>query len=180
MHGIILSELKRFVQAKHGDDAWRKLLRLANRPSAVYLANEVYPDEDAVAIIAAAASMTGRPAEAIQEDFGEYIAPHLLEIYGAIMRPSWRTLDIIENTEDHVHRVVRMKNPGAKPPELRCARVSEDEVVLSYTSPRRMCAVAKGIGRGLAVHFGERLEIVESACMHRGAPACVISFKRAR
>lgn len=180
MHGIILSELKRFVVARQGEETWVRLLQEAGRPTAAYLANEVYPDEDVVALVGAAAALTGRPVPAILEDFGEYIAPHLIEIYGAIMRPSWRTLDIIEMAEEHVHRVVRMKNPGAEPPELRCARVSADEVVLTYASKRRLCAVAKGIGRGLAIHFGERIEISESACMHGGAAACVISFKRSR
>ena len=178
MHGIILSELKRFVLARHGEEAWETLLRMAERRSVVYLANEVYPDEDVTAIVTAAAKLTGHPETAVQEEFGAFIAPHLLEIYGAIMRPQWRTLDVIEMTEQHVHRVVRMKNPGAEPPELKCRRVSEDEVVLTYGSKRRMCFVAKGIGRGLAIHFGEKIDITESACMLTGAPACVISFRK--
>jgi predicted hydrocarbon binding protein len=180
MHGIILSELKRFVLARYGDEAWRNVAREAGRPDATYLASGVYPDEDAFALVAAASKATGKPVPALLEDFGEYIAPHLLEIYAPIMRPSWRTLDVIENTEESVHRVVRLKNPGAQPPELRAERRSPEEVVLTYASPRKMCAVAKGIGRGLAFHFGERIEIAESACMHEGAPACVISFRKRR
>ena len=51
------------------------------------------------------------------------------------------------------------------------------EVTLAYASPRKLCAVARGIGRGIATHFGETLSIRESSCMHRGAPACIISFR---
>ncbi len=180
MHGIILSELKRYVLARHGDEAWRKVLQEAGRSDTTYLASGTYPDEDTGALVAAASRLTGTAVPALLEDFGEYIAPHLLEIYAPIMRPSWRTLDVIEKTEESVHRVVRLKNPGAEPPELRAERRSPEEVVLTYASPRKLCAVAKGIGRGLAFHFGEEIEIRESACMHEGAPACVISFRKVR
>lgn len=178
MHGIIHSELKRFVETRHGTWAWPRLLQKAGLENASYLANGAYPDEDVVAIVQAAAAMAGTSAPAVLEDFGEFIAPNLLEIYAALIRPEWRTLDVILYTERTVHTVVRTRNEGAAPPELRCVRRGADEVVLTYDSPRRMCGLAKGIGRGLARHFGEAIEISESACMHRGAPACVISFRR--
>jgi len=178
MHGIILSELKRYVLARHGEDLWRSLLQDSGRPNATYLANAIYPDEEVESLVAAASRRTGAPVPGLLEDFGAYLAPHLLEIYGPILEPGWRTLDIIEKTEAHVHRVVRIKNPGATPPELQCFRLSEQEVVLTYASRRKMCAVAKGIGKGLGIHFGETIEIEERACMHQGAPACIISFRK--
>jgi len=180
MHGIILSELKRYVEARQGPAAWQPLLEKAGLGDVRYLANEAYPDPEAMAIVEAASSMTGMSAQAILEDFGEFIAPNLLEIYGPIIRPEWRTLDVILNTERSVHTVVRIRNKGAAPPELKCVRRGADEVVLTYDSPRKMCAVAKGIGRGLARHFQEAIQISESACMLKGAPACIISFKRKR
>jgi hypothetical protein len=180
MHGIILSELKRYVEARKGAAAWPLLLEKAGLGDARYLANETYPDRDVVAIVGAASAMTGVDAQALLEDFGEFIAPNLLEIYSALIRPEWRTLDVILNTERNVHTVVRMKSRGATPPELKAVRTGPDQVILTYDSPRKMCAVAKGIARGLALHFHETIEISESACMHRGAPACVISFRRVR
>jgi len=73
--------------------------------------------------------------------------------------------------------VVRLRNPGAAPPGLRCRRVAPAEVHLSYDSNRQMCAVARGIIRGVAKHFGESVTIVESTCMHSGAPSCEISIR---
>lgn len=178
MHGIILSELKRFVESRQGAPAWSRLLKKAGVPDARYLANETYPDQEVVAIVGAASKMSGIEPQAILEDFGEFIAPNLLEIYSALIRPEWRTLDVILNTERNVHTVVRIKSQGAAPPELKCVRKGPDEVVLTYDSPRKMCAVAKGIARGLARHFNETIQISESACMHQRAPACVISFRR--
>src|SRR3989449_11610799 len=71
----------------------------------------------------------------------------------------------------------RLRNAGARPPLLRCARPTAEEVVITYTSPRRLCALARGIIRGVARHYGEPVTITETTCMHRGAEACTISIR---
>lgn len=40
-----------------------------------------------------------------------------------------------------------------------------------------MCAVAKGIAKGMAAHFGERLRMDERSCMLEGAAECVIVLR---
>ena len=79
-----------------------------------------------------------------------------------------------------MHRVVRLRTPGPKPPELRCDRESQEEVVIHYTSARRVCGIAKGIVRGLAKHYAERVLISESTCMLKGDFECPISVRDAR
>jgi predicted hydrocarbon binding protein len=99
-------------------------------------------------------------------------------MYAALIQPEWRTLDVVLHTEETVHRVVRMRNPGAAPPYLRAERTSPDEVVVHYTSQRKLCAIAKGIVRGLSSHFGDGVTILETECMHRGAAECRIVVRR--
>jgi predicted hydrocarbon binding protein len=174
MHGIIFAELKKYVQARHGDDTWKALLQRAGLKNSVYLPIRDYPDAEVVAIVGAASEATGAPAGEILEDFGGFIAPDLLAMYRSLVKPEWRTLEFLENTEETIHRVVRIKDPTARPPELRCERVSASEVVVRYTSARRLCAVARGIVQGVADHYGERVEILEPSCMLRGDAECRI------
>ncbi len=77
MHGIIHSQLARYVRTKHSPDAWLAVLDKAGLGSKIYLANRAYPDEDAGAIVAAASELTGAAPDAILEDFGEFICPTL-------------------------------------------------------------------------------------------------------
>ena len=178
MHGIIFAELKKYVQARHGDDAWKALLQRAGLPAnTLYLPIREYPDADAAAIVGAASEATGLPAGEILEGFGRYIAPDLLGMYRALVKPEWRTLEFLENTEETIHRVVRIKDAAAKPPEIRCERLSPGEVVIRYASERRMCAVARGIARGVADHYGERVDIGEPSCMLRGDAECRIHVR---
>ena len=177
MHGIIFSELKKYVDDRLGGAAWGALLEKAGLSGRIYMPVQEYPDADAVKLVTTASAITGRPAPAVLEDFGEFIAPDLLKMYASLIRKEWRTLDVIEHTEETIHRVVRHRNPGAKPPELRCLRIGPDEVIVVYSSPRKMCA-AKGIARGMARHFKETVKTSESSCMLAGAKECRISVQR--
>jgi hypothetical protein len=178
MHGIIFAELQKYVGARYGAGTWTSLLEQAGLGKwKMYVPIQEYPDREAVALVTAAATLTGKPAPSILEDFGEFIVPDLLAMYGSLVRPGWKTLDLVENTEQVIHSVVRIRNPGARPPELRAARPSEREVVVTYASARKMCGVAKGIIKGIAGHYNERVFVGETSCMLRGQPSCTISVK---
>ncbi|MEO5618590.1 MAG: V4R domain-containing protein [Candidatus Eisenbacteria bacterium] len=49
---------------------------------------------------------------------------------------------------------------------------------MSYTSARKLCAVARGICRGLARHFEEVVVIDEPSCMLRGGRTCEIIVRQ--
>lgn len=180
MHGIIMNQLRRFVIDRLGRDAWPELTRAAGvpLPDKPLTVGTTYPDEYLAALLPVAIQVSGLPAEQLLEDFGVYLAPALLRVYEPLIDPGWQALDVIENTEAVIHTVVRQQNSGAAPPFLQVRRVSDDEVVLDYTSARRLCAVAKGIGRGMGEHFGETITVSETECMHRGDRCCRLWFRR--
>ena len=45
MHGVVLNELKGFVDAAFGDGGWKALLHEARLDGRIYLAIEEYPDK---------------------------------------------------------------------------------------------------------------------------------------
>lgn len=178
MHGTIFAELQKYVTTKLGDEAWQNLKREAGVTREHYDPLETYPDEEVGALVGTASRITGIPAPALLDDFGEFIAPDLLDMYWALIQPEWRTLDVLEQTEKTIHEVVRLNHKGATPPYLHATRTAPDEVIIVYDSPRRLCFVAKGIARGIAKHYGETIAIDETACMHRGDAACRIVVKK--
>jgi predicted hydrocarbon binding protein len=172
MHGIIFSELKKYVDTKFGPSAWPTLLKESGLGAKLYMNIQSYPDADAVALVTTAARLTGTPAPAILEDFGEFIAPDLVGMYKTLVRPEWKALDLLENVENTIHTVVRARHQGAAPAQIQCVRTSPTSATVTYTSARKMCPVAKGIIKGLGTHFNQQLTVTETACMHRGATAC--------
>lgn len=177
MHGIIFSELKKYVDTKFGGDTWTTLLNGAGIGPKLYMNIQEYPDAEAVAIVTTASKATGAPVAGILEDFGDFIAADLLAMYRTLVRPEWKTLELLENVEDTIHTVVRARHPGAKPAQISCKRVTPNEVIVTYTSNRKMCPVARGIIKGLGRHYEQRLNVTETTCQHKGAPSCQMTVK---
>jgi predicted hydrocarbon binding protein len=178
MHGLIHLELQKFVEERFGAKAWAELVRKAGVASEIYTPLRSYPDEQMLALVGEAVTMTGFTATTLLEEFGGALVPTYLSLYGNLLKPEWRTLEVIEHTEETIHRVVRMRHEGAQPPRLRAERTRPNEVVLTYDSPRKLCAVARGIVKGVAKQFKEMVTIDEKKCMHRGDSACVIVFRK--
>jgi predicted hydrocarbon binding protein len=180
MHGVILLELNRYVETHFGPQAWNEAVAEAGLSNPVFLPTQLYPDADLMGIVSALCRKTGREPGRLLEEFGCFIAPFLSSLYSALIDANWTLLDLLERTEETIHRVVRIRESGAAPPQLHCRRLGPDEAEIHYSSDRKMCAFAKGIIRGLAKLYQEPVEVTEPACMHQGDPACRILVKKAR
>ncbi len=178
MHGLIFIQLQKFAQQQAGAGAWETLLREAELPVKSYSPARAYPDEEVLALVGAASRVLKLPAAAILEAFGEFIAPELIRLYGRLLQPEWKTLDVIENTERLIHATVRIGNPGAQPPVLECIRTTQDALQIMYASKRQLCCLAKGIVTGLGRYFGESITVTDDACMMKGDPFCALRVER--
>jgi hypothetical protein len=119
VHGLIFFYIQKFADVvSPGTSSWQMLRSQTSTGMANYLPSGVYPDAEAVQLIESIARSTGRPLPIILEEFGEFLAPHLIRVAGALVNPAWRTLDLIENTEAIIHAMIRTTNPGATPPVL--------------------------------------------------------------
>jgi hypothetical protein len=177
---MIFSELRNYAEGKHGVGTWNVWLKQADLENRSYLALREYPDVEFRALFAAASFQAGRPMASVLEDFGEFIVPALMKMHGHLLRPEWKTIDVIDHTEGSIHTVVRVQNSGATPPRLVTTRLNPDEVMLVYSSPRQLCSLAIGIGTGLAKRFAENIYISQKVCMHKGTAHCEILFRKVR
>ena len=106
MHGTILTLLKRYVQAQHDHSTWVRLMELSGLEDVVYDHKTVYPDEHTCSLVGWTAKMTGLSAGELHEKFGEYLVPDLMYMYQKLLKPEWKTLDMLEHTELTMHRQV--------------------------------------------------------------------------
>lgn len=177
MHGFILTRLETFVVGTFGSGAWDQIRDKAGHPGRVYVNLLEYSDEEVAALVSAASEVAGLSEGEVLEAYGKALAPDLLRIFRPHLEADWTTLEVLENTEDTIHEVVRRRNRRAAPPFLVTRRTAPDEVTLVYKSPRRMCALARGIALGVADHFGEEVELAEETCMHRGDRECTFRVR---
>lgn len=155
MHGTILTLLKRYVQIQYDHSTWVRLMELSGLEDVVFDHKTVYPDEHIYALVGRAAEMTGLSAGELHEKFGEYLVPDLMYMYQKLLKPEWKTLDMLEHTELTMHKQVRREHTENSPPVLEVSRLGPDESMIDYVSPRRMSGLAVGIVRGLASYYDE-------------------------
>ncbi len=163
MHGLIHTELAKFVKSQRGKKFWPKVLQKAQLADRLYLQVGSYPDEEIRAIVAAAAELMAKSIDELLEEFGFFLVPQLIESYRGYVDPKWKTMELLLNTEQTIHRVVRLKDKFAAPPRLKFSQTGESSLLLEYDSPRRMQAVARGMINGVADFYGERVSIRESS-----------------
>ena len=178
MHGLVFTYVQKFVQKEFGNDVWKTLTSDAGVDGKSYSPARSYPDEDAVAIVGAAAKLLELPAQEVLTTIGRGIAPDLMNLYRSRLPSNWGTIDLIENVEGIIHSAVRVGNPGAHPPVLDCVRDGKDKIQIIYSSHRQMCGLLKGIVDGVARHYREIVTIEKTACMLEGAPYCVFEVTK--
>jgi hypothetical protein len=175
MQGVIFDELEKYISHEMGPGGLTRIRTLVGRDERGYELGATYPDEELSAIVGAVVAETGRPAQQVIEEFGTALVPGLLEVYGFLINPRWSFMDFLLNTENVVHRGVRLNSPTAQPPALQAEQAGRDSVVITYRSRRALCSLAKGIVRGAAAHYRVEITISEERCMLRGDPECVIT-----
>ena len=175
MQGVIFDELEKYISMEMGPGGLARIHSLIGRDEHGYELGATYPDEELSAIVGAVVAETGRPAQQVIEEFGTALVPGLLEVYGFLINPRWSFMDFLLNTENVVHRGVRLNASTAEPPALQAERAGPDSVAITYRSKRALCSLAKGIVRGAAAHYRVEITITEERCMLRGDPECVIT-----
>ncbi len=175
MQGIVFDQLRTYCDGL-GADVWPSLLEEAGISHPIYFVSETYPDDELEALVGGAMRLLGRTRDELLLDFGRFLVPGLLSIYGVFLNRQWDLREVLLNTESTIHRVVRLRDTAADPPRLRILEGEEpDEVVIVYGSPRRMCSLGKGIIHGLADEYQTQIDIRDVRCMHRGDPMCEMS-----
>ena len=173
MHGIIFKCIKDFVVEQYDRDTWHAILDEAGVGQKLYVPVQTYPDDEALAIVAAASELSGIDTPKLLEAVGRFSLPRLMDTYGVHVDDEWTGLELIANIDAYLHAALRKKRISTfTPPAVRSERIGERRVVLYYESDRQLCALARGLVRGVGDYYGERYTIHERRCMHDGGDRC--------
>jgi hypothetical protein len=177
MYGFMYVELERYIVTHVGPEAWQSTCRRATGGRSVFSPTEQYDDADFLALVKTVSRLTNVELPGLLEDFGAFLVPSLIAAHAEHVLPEGNALDLLANAEQHV-LTTRLIDAGTTPSPVRAERISDREVRIHYASERRMCCLARGLARGVMVHYREIGSVKETACMHEGAPACIIQVKR--
>ena len=169
MHGLIFASFRDYLATEHGPAVARDVT--AGEPQ--YTLSEAYPDEQFLVLLERGCTRTGLSLEELLFEFGVFTAATTFaRLYSVLFKLSPTARDFLLTVETPIHDTVRVALPDARPPELRVTDLGEDGLEIVYTSPRRICAMLRGLVEGTGRVYEETLQVEEPECMHRGASAC--------
>lgn len=173
MKGIVFNLLEAVVRRDYGEDTWEALLEAAAADGA-YSSLGNYPDAEMMQLVDAAASALKMPADDVVRWFGRNALPLLADKHPHFFAGHKSTRPFLLTLNDVIHSEVRKLYPGAEVPVFTYDTSSSDVLLMHYSSPRKLCALAEGFIEGTAAHFGEELSFDQPQCMKRGDDQCVL------
>jgi hypothetical protein len=66
---------------------------------------------------------------------------------------------------------------NASPPRFEYEETDDGRLLMHYHSPRGLCPVLRGLILGVGLHFGDELQVEESACTQQGDPHCTMEVR---
>jgi predicted hydrocarbon binding protein len=169
VHGLIFASLRDYLATEHGADVAHDVTE--EEPQ--HTLSEAYPDEQFLALLDRARARTGLSQEELLFEFGVFTAATTFaRLYSVLFKLSPTARDFLLTVETPIHEVVRVALPEAQPPKLSVTERGEDGLEIVYTSPRRICAMLRGLVEGTGRVYGETIQVEEMECMHHGGSVC--------
>lgn len=175
MKGVIFNLLEDAVAAHFGASVWDNVLNAAELEGA-YTSLGSYPDSELTALVAAASDNLSLSPPVMLRWFGRNAMPLLAQRYPAFFEPS-NVRNFLLSVNTIIHHEVRKLYTGAGCPHFQFQEPVSGELVIGYSSPRRLCALAEGFIDGAAAHYGETVEVNHPTCMHTGSPSCTLVIR---
>ncbi len=180
MHGVFFHFFKEYMEERYGGkETWESLLIANGCAYKVYFTVKEYPDEDLISLMVQASNLLDIPFAEMVGDYGRFLAPRMLRFYSTYIKdPNWKSLELMANVGQGIHHTIRTRNPDTSPPEIMTERLSQHQLRLRYSSPRRLCVLLEGMIRGVGDYYGEELHLSETECVHHGGGECVFEIER--
>jgi len=176
LKGIVFNLLEEVVVAQHGEAAWDMLLDETGL-SGSYTSLGSYPDEEVEKLVlAGAGALKMSPADVLRW-FGREAMPLLATRYPAFFTEHRTAQSFVLSVNSIIHPEVRKLYAGAHCPFFRFEQSPDGALLMTYDSPRKLCALAHGFIEGAGDHYGETINVEHLSCMHRGDPKCQLSIR---
>lgn len=160
MKGIVFTEFLEMVENKFDYETVDEILTKKELPSGgIYSSVGTYSHQEMFVLVQNLHETSGIPIANLLEVFGEYLFGTLYRAYGSMFQDLTSAFDMLHSIEGYIHVEVRKLYPDAELPTFNTISRNDKELVLDYTSERRMSDLAVGLMRGCLKQFGEEAEI---------------------
>jgi len=176
MHGLIFVTWEKYLSERFGEVLFKEYRMAIGETAATSpLASRTYSDDVLLEGVKLACELTAMPQDTLLWEYGRYFM-----LNGLTSHLCAYLLTRVNNGRDllllmrDAHAQMRRLPDGLTPPlfEYQVTSSLQEELSLIYDSPRRLCTLLWGAIEGSAQRYSQRVQVVETSCMKKGAPVC--------
>jgi len=181
MKGIVFTEFIELVENRFGAEVADTIIETSALEShGIWTSVGTYNAAEMVQLIGRLSEETGIAAMDLLCDFGRRLFQRLIETYPYVVNRAESAFELLEQVESHIHVEVRKLYPDAELPSFECHRLDDDQLIMTYKSPRCFGSLAEGLIRGCADYFGEGIHIKREALDQQGETVRFCLTRRCR
>lgn len=160
MKGIVFSEFLELVEEKFGFEMADDIIDEANLPSGgAYTSVGTYDHHELLALVGLLSEKTGIDANTLVQVFGEHLLERFYDAYPSFFEGVQSCFAFLDTIENRVHVEVKKLYPEAELPTFSATFPEPNIMHLTYTSKRPFSALAYGLIKGSATHYGEQIDV---------------------
>lgn len=180
MQGSIFTAFSDMIIEKMGMEQWNELLEKTEPASqGMYTTGEQYEDSELVNMVVALSEKTGIEAEKLIQAFGQYLFTSLYDNCPTDLSKVKSLREFLLSIHSVIHVEVKRLHPQAYLPKFEYEDGEGTDLIMYYSSKRKLCHASIGLIYGAAKQFNEEITIAHPECMHTGLDRCklVVKFK---
>jgi predicted hydrocarbon binding protein len=178
MIGLIFTSLADMIEDRYGLMMWNEIVREAAIPDyGAYTAGQVYPDEQIVKLVTVIGAKLNLGLDDVLKTFGQHVFSYLAGSYPDISNHFTNAKDMLMHVDDYIHKEIAFYHPQEVGlPMFKCIDTGDKSLTMLYRSPRRLCFLAEGVIQGVASHYGCRISLLHTTCLHKGDEQCTFEL----
>lgn len=156
MKGIVFTEFLEMVEQKFGYEVVDHILSESQLASdGVYTSIGTYPHSEIVQLLMNLSDKVETDPALLLNEFGRYIFDTFLQGYPQFFSAVDNAFDFLHSIDKHIHVEVLKLYPDATLPRFESEETSEGTMVMTYSSERKMAALAEGLIEKSIAHYNE-------------------------
>ncbi len=160
MKGIVFCEFINMVDTAISPEMTETIIEKSNLPSkGAYTAVGTYDHSEIVSLVSTLSQETGTSVSALVHAFGGHLFGVLANSGHVDLEGIGTSYELLERVDGYIHVEVQKLYPDATLPEIKTERLSDNEMLVKYSSERGMGDLAHGLIEACVNHFEENIKI---------------------
>ncbi len=156
MKGIVFTEFIEMVETEFSFKIADELITKSKlKSNGIYTAIGTYDHSEIYQLVRELSRLTQIPQVTLFRVYGEHLFGRFHRMYPALFQEIQHPLTFLELVDSYIHKEVLKLYPDAQLPSFDSERVTENHLIMIYTSKREMSDFAHGLILGCFKHFNK-------------------------